>query len=244
MKIKHLHSWDVTYTEAITIQQELKEKLILHDEDLIEPIKTIAGADVSYAKESKLFFATVVLLAYPTMKIIEETSASENARFPYIPGLLTFREGPALLKAFQKLNHTPDAIVFDGQGIAHPRGIGLASHMGLILNIHAVGCAKTRLIGSYDQVGERVGDWTPLMSNNQLIGAVLRTKEKVKPVFVSQGYRIGLKRAVAVVLSCCTGYRLPEPIRLAHLAGRRLRTGKSTSNPGLQAHVSYKTFPF
>jgi len=224
MKIKHLHRWDVTYREAVAIQQELKEKLILHDEDVVEPIKTIAGADVSYEKRNGLLFAAVVLLALPTMDIIEEASSIEEVRFPYIPGLLTFREGPPLLKAFEKLNHNPDAVIFDGQGIAHPRGIGLASHMGLFLDIPTVGCAKTRLIGSYDLVGDRVGDCTALIHNNQSIGAVLRTREKVKPVFVSQGHRIGLQRAVEVVLSCCTRYRLPEPIRRAHLIVNRLRT--------------------
>jgi deoxyribonuclease V len=228
MKIKHLHRWDVTYREAVAILQELKERLILPDEDVIEPIQTIAGADVSYEKRNGLLFAAVVLLALPTMDIIEESSSIENARFPYIPGLLTFREGPPLLKAFEKLNHNPDAVIFDGQGIAHPRGIGLASHMGLFLDIPAVGCAKTRLIGSYDLVGDRVGDCTALIHNNRSIGAVLRTREKVKPVFVSQGHRIGLQRAVEVVLSCCTRYRLPEPIRRAHLIVNRLRTEKSS----------------
>ncbi|MDI6776956.1 MAG: deoxyribonuclease V [Syntrophales bacterium] len=230
MKIKHLHRWDVTYGEAVAIQEGLKEKLILHDEDVIEPIKTIAGADVSYEKRKGILFAAVVLLSWPAMDIIEEASSIEEVRFPYIPGLLTFREGPALLKAFEKLNHIPDAIIFDGQGIAHPRGIGLASHMGLFLDIPTVGCAKTRLIGSYGVVGDRVGDCTGMVYNNRLIGAVLRTREKVKPVFISQGHRIGLQRAVELVLSCCTGYRLPEPVRRAHLAVNRLRTGKSSSS--------------
>jgi deoxyribonuclease V len=228
MKIKNLHRWDVTYREAVAIQQGLKERLILPDEDVIKPIKTIAGADVSYEKRNGLLFAAVVLLALPAMDIIEESSSIEKALFPYIPGLLTFREGPPLLKAFEKLNHNPDAVIFDGQGIAHPRGIGLASHMGLFLDIPAVGCAKTRLIGSYDLVGDQVGDYTALIYNNQSIGAVLRTREKVKPVFVSQGHRIGFQRAVEVVLSCCTRYRLPEPIRRAHLIVNRLRTGESS----------------
>lgn len=222
MKIKHLHRWDVTYREAITIQEELKKKLILKDEDVIEP-KTVAGADISYTKDG-LFFTAVVLLAWPTMNIIEETYSMERTRFPYIPGLLTFREGPALLKAFEKLRCTPDAVIFDGQGIAHPRGIGLASHIGLFLDIPTIGCAKTRLIGSYTAVGDRVGDCAALVYNDQAIGAVLRTREKVKPVFVSQGHRIGLQKAIEVVLSCCNGYRLPEPVRRAHLTANRLRS--------------------
>jgi len=224
MKIKHLHRWDVAYREAVAIQQELKEKLILHDEDVLKPIKTVAGADISYTKEDGLFFAAVVLLSWPAMNIIEEASSIEEVRFPYIPGLLTFREGPPLLKAFEKLNHYPDAVIFDGQGIAHPRGIGLASHIGLLLDIPTIGCAKTRLIGSYGVVGDRVGDCASLIYNDQAIGAVLRTREKVKPVFVSQGHRIGLQKAVEVVLSCCNGYRLPEPVRRAHLTVNRLRS--------------------
>jgi deoxyribonuclease V len=226
MEIKRLHRWDVTHREAVDIQQELKEKLILHDEDVIEPIKTIAGADVSYEKRKGLLFAAVVLLSWPAMDIIEDAYSIEEVRFPYIPGLLTFREGPPLLKAFEKLNHSPDAVIFDGQGIAHPRGIGLASHIGLFLDIPTVGCAKTRLIGSYDPVGNRVGDCSSMTYKDRTIGAVLRTREKVKPVFVSPGHRIGLQRAVELVLSCCTGYRLPEPTRRAHLAVNRLRTDK------------------
>ncbi|MFA4916641.1 MAG: deoxyribonuclease V [Syntrophales bacterium] len=223
MRIKHLHRWDVTHREAMNIQQELKKKLIPGDEDAPKPVRTVAGADISYAKGDGLFFSAVVLLALPTLDIIEESYATEKNHFPYIPGLLTFREGPALLKVFEKLSCTPDVVIFDGQGIAHPRGIGLASHIGLFLDIPTIGCAKTRLIGTHGVVGDRVGDCAPLMHNDQVIGAVLRTKKRVKPVFVSQGHRVSLQKAVEVVLSCCTGYRLPAPIRYAHLAVNRFR---------------------
>ena len=223
MKIEHLHDWNISYDRAREIQNELREKLILHNEDLPARIKTIAGADISYSKGSNLFFAVVVILDFPTMEIIEQASSSGMVDFPYIPGLLTFREGPMLLEAFQKLSSTPDAIIFDGHGIAHPRGIGLASHMGLFLNIPSIGCAKTRLVGSYNEAGNEPGDFSPLVHNGEIMGAVLRTKKNVKPVFVSQGHKIGLKKAIDITLSCCRGYRLPEPTRKAHLAVNEIR---------------------
>lgn len=223
MKIQHLHSWDVTYKEALSIQQELKGKLILHDGDFLGQITTIAGADISYSKQSDVFFAAVVLMKYPAMEIMEEAFHIDKAPFPYIPGLLSFREGPAVLKSFECLRHVPDVVIFDGQGIAHPRGIGLASHMGLFLDIPAIGCAKKRLVGRYDEVGQEAGNYTDLILDDQVVGAALRTKKKVKPVFISPGHKIGMRRAIEVALSCCRGYRLPEPVRRAHLAVNRIR---------------------
>ena len=224
MRINNLHSWDVSYREAINIQQTLREKLILYDDGIPDEIKTIAGADISYSRGSDLFFAAVVLFEFPSMEVIEETSFTERISFPYIPGLLSFREGPPLLKAFKKLRIVPDVAIFDGQGIAHPRGFGLASHMGLFLNIPTIGCAKTKLAGKYDEPGNEVGDYSDLILNDRIVGAVLRTKKNVKPVFISQGYRIGLQRAVDVILSSCAGYKLPEPVRKAHLTANRIRT--------------------
>jgi deoxyribonuclease V len=223
MKIHYYHRWDVRYKEAVTIQQNLKSQIILHGRDLPEEIRSVAGADISYSRHSDLFFAAVVLLEYPTMKLIEETCFRERVSFPYIPGLLSFREGPAVLKAFENLQSVPDVVIFDGQGIAHPRGIGLASHMGLFLNIPSIGCAKKRLIGSYDEVGQEVGVYSDLILDDQIVGAALRTKKKVKPVFISPGHKISMQRAIDVVLSCCRGYRLPEPVRRAHLAVNKLR---------------------
>ena len=225
MKIKNLHSWDVTYGEAINIQQTLRERLILDDKNMPDEIRTIAGADISYSRGSNLFFAAVVLLEFPSLEVIEETSFTERINFPYIPGLLTFREGPSLLKAFEKLCIVPDVAVFDGQGIAHPRGLGLASHMGLFLDIPTIGCAKTRLAGKYDEPGNEVGDYSYLMLDGRIVGAVLRTKKNVKPVLISQGHKIGLQRAIDIILSSCTGYKLPEPVRKAHLTVNRIRTG-------------------
>ncbi len=157
-------------------------------------------------------------MSYPELTLLEEATFSARVSFPYIPGLLTFREGPPLITAFAKLSQLPDFILFDGQGIAHPRGIGLAAHLGLILDRPAIGCAKSRLVGTHAPVGEKRGDWTGLIHQERQVGAVLRTRDRIKPVFVSQGHRIGLERAVTLVLACCRGYRIPEPTRRAHLA--------------------------
>ena len=223
MNIKHLHDWNVTYADAITIQKDLSTRLILHDDGLPDMLSHIAGADISYAKGDNLFYAAVVVLDYRTMEIVEEVSWNGRVDFPYIPGLLSFREGPPLLRAFEKLRIVPDVVMFDGQGIAHPRGIGLASHVGLFLEVPAIGCAKTRLIGTNDPPGGNVGDSSCLLYQGKTIGAVVRTKKGIKPIFISQGHKIGLDSAISVVLSCTRGYKLPEPTRQAHLAVNRLR---------------------
>lgn len=223
MNIDTIHEWNVGYTEAKRIQERLVKNLVLRDDGATDHIRTVAGADISYARKSRLFFAAVLVFDYDSMELIEQSSVTDEVDFPYIPGLLTFREGPPLLKAFERLHHTPDVMIFDGQGIAHPRGIGLASHLGLFLEIPSIGCAKTKLVGTYSEPGQERGEYTPLMFNEETIGSVLRTKRKVKPLFISQGHRISLERAVTVVLSTCRGYRLPEPTRQAHLAVNRLR---------------------
>ncbi len=230
MKIKELHPFNVTYQAALAIQASLREKLTIEDDPGLR-LRLIAGADVSYARNSDLFFAAVVLHTYPEMEIVETAYAALKSVFPYIPGLLTFREGPALIAAFAKLHRAPDLVIFDGQGIAHPRGLGLASHMGLLLNVPAVGCAKSRLFGIHGPVGEGAGDNVPLTDDGRVIGAVVRTKRRIKPVFVSPGQGIGLEKSVEVVLSCCRGYRLPEPVRNAHLAVNRYRQSQAAAAP-------------
>ena len=223
MKTRELHRWDVTYREAVAIQEELRGRLILRADGLPDPLRTVAGADISCDRGSDLFFAAVVLMNYPELTLLEEATFSARVSFPYIPGLLSFREGPPLIAAFAKLNQPPDLILFDGQGIAHPRGIGLASHLGLILDRPAIGCAKSRLVGTHEPVGEKRGEWTELTHQEKKVGAVLRTRDRVKPIFVSPGHRVGLERSIALVLACCRGYRIPEPTRRAHLAVNRLR---------------------
>lgn len=223
MKIQKLHNWNVSYEEAVRIQLKLKDQLVLHDESGPRTVNMIAGADISYSRGDDLFFAAVVVLKFPSMEIIETSSYSERVTFPYIPGLLTFREGPALIQAFKQLKNAPDVVIFDGHGIAHPRGIGLASHMGLFLDIPTIGCAKKRLTGTHDEPGIDVGNYSFLTRDDRTIGAVVRTKKNVKPVYVSQGHKISLQTAIKIVLSACAGYRLAEPVRRAHLEVNRIR---------------------
>lgn len=223
MRVRNLHSWNVDYKGAKRLQEELSERLILRDDGLPEDIKIIGGADISYSRKENLFFAAVILLEFSTMDIIEVSSVIEKADFPYIPGLLTFREGPALLRAFKKIQRIPDVVLFDGQGIAHPRGIGLASHVGLFLDIPTIGCAKKRLVGSFTDIDGERGNYAPLIYKENVVGAVLRTKRNVKPVFVSQGHKIGLNQAINISLASSRGYRLPEPTRKAHLTVNKLR---------------------
>ncbi len=221
MKINHIHSWNIDIVEARAIQLELKEKIRL--QKLSGPIRLVAGADVSYSKKVELCFAAVTIFKHPEMEIFEQTDSLGPISFPYVPGYLTFREAPILLNAFEKIEHVPDLILFDGQGIAHPRQMGLAAHLGLILNLPSIGCAKSILIGQFQEPLYEKGNWTDLIYQNNKIGAVVRTREGVKPVFVSPGYKITIEEAVYWVLNTCAGYRIPEPIRRSHLAVNQLR---------------------
>ncbi len=243
MKYLKLHPWNVSYKKAAEIQEKLEKSIVL--EGPLKKINLIAGADVSYLpekrgrlpvsdlarsgqKKSNLFFASIIVFELHTMQRVEAVTASGRVDFPYIPGLLSFRELPILLKAIKKLKSGPDVIVLDAQGIAHPRGIGLASHMGLLLNKPSIGCAKNRLIGEYNKVGEEVGNYTLLKMKDKTVGAVLRTRKNVKPVFVSPGHKIGLYTSIDLVLKSCRGYRLPEPIRQAHNLVKKIATDKGS----------------
>ena len=222
MKIKQLHSWRVDYKKAIQIQENLRELLTF--EKYTGKIQTIAGADVSYDKHSGRFYAGVVVFKLnKQLELIEEATAVGKARFPYIPGLLSFREAPILLMAFRKLKNNPDIVLFDGQGIAHPRHFGLASHMGLILDKPSIGCAKSRLVGEYGSVENTAGAYSKLIYENKIVGVVLRTKKNTKPIFISPGHRTNLTFAIRIVLKTCCGYRIPEPTRQAHLLVNKLR---------------------
>ena len=223
MKINMLHGWDVTCSEAVVIQEMLKGRLIIADEPGGWTPETVAGADISYSRHSDLFFAAVILFSYPALEVLEEAFWMERVSFPYVPGFLSFREAPPLLKAFEKLTRAPDLVIFDGQGIAHPRGIGLASHLGLFLDVPTIGCAKSRLVGEHEPVGPQKGEMSDLRYKEESVGRVLRSKTGVNPLFVSPGHRIGHTRAAEIVLSCCRGYRFPEPIRRAHLQVNELR---------------------
>ncbi len=221
MKIHPLHSWDLTPTQAVALQRELAAQV-----DTRAPLvrcELVAGADVSYDRFSNIVFAGVVVLRTDDWTIVERQGAVSEAKFPYVPGLLSFRETPALLEAFARVQSEPDAIMLDGHGYSHPRRCGFACHIGLWLDRPCVGCAKTRLVGKYKEPGLRAGAVAPLYDRDEVIGTVVRTKDRVKPVFVSVGHKIDQRSAVEVVLATCRGYRLPEPTRQAHLHVNALR---------------------
>lgn len=186
-------------------------------------LRLIAGADVSYTRGDARFFAAVVLWDAETRETVEIATNVGASPFPYVPGYLSFRELPTLLDAFGRLRRTPDCAMFDGQGIAHPRRFGLACHGGMILGLPSLGVAKTRLVGEHKAPGARPGAWAPLVDKGETVGAALRTRSGVKPVFVSAGDRIDLETAIALALRCCAGRRIPEPTRLAHIAVNALR---------------------
>jgi deoxyribonuclease V len=221
MELRKLHRWDVTTAEARSIQAALARRVRLRP--LPRRLTLVAGVDVSFDRASGAVFAAVLVFRLPGMELTERATAREAARFPYVPGLLTFREGPPVLKAFQKLVRVPDVVIFDGQGFAHPRRCGLASHMGLWLGVPTVGCAKSRLIGEHAEPGPRRGDSAPLLDAGEQIGVVLRTRDLVKPVFVSPGHLADFGTSRQAVLDCGRGCRLPEPTRQAHMAVERLK---------------------
>ena len=215
------HPWAVSVQEAFRIQEELREKLIL--EDAPEAPKTIAGVDVSYSRARDLLFSAIVVLDAGSLEPVEIATASLQPVFPYVPGLLTFREGPVVLEAYERLRGEPDLLMFDGQGIAHPRGLGLASHIGVLLDRPSVGCAKSRLLGEYKEPKQKRGSMRTLSVGRKKVGVVLRTKDRTKPLFVSPGHRVSVDTAARRVLEAGKGYRLPEPTRLAHIAAERAK---------------------
>jgi deoxyribonuclease V len=227
MKILSLHSWKVKSQQALTIQKELADRVSLENKLLTDP-QWIAGADISLTKGSEEAFAGIVVLNAQTLEIADEYFIKGKIEFPYIPGLLSFREAPLLLKLFKKVTPAPQLVFFDGQGIAHPRKLGLASHMGLFLNCPTIGCGKSRLTGTYREPGLKKGCRSRLKDkSNQTLGTVLRTREDCKPVFISVGHQIDLETSVRWTLKCTTRYRIPEPTRLAHIRVNDFRKSNS-----------------
>jgi deoxyribonuclease V len=216
-----LHSWDLTRGEAIEVQQRLRKLVRL--QPLTRPVNTIAGADISYNKYSETVYAGIVVLSLPDLRVIESAGVRSIAKFPYIPGLLSFREAPSVLEAWEKLKTKPDVLTLDGQGIAHPRRIGIACHIGVLLDWPTIGCAKSILVGKYGDLGLEAGSRSPLVDKGEQVGVALRTKNKVAPVYVSPGHLIDLDSSVDLVLRSITKYRLPETTRQAHLLVNRLR---------------------
>ena len=214
MKTIISHPWALSPAEAIAVQRELRAHLILTDS--LGPVQRIAGVDVGFEAGGAVTRAAVAVLGYPGLELRESAIARRPTTFPYIPGLLSFRELPAVLEALEQLRESPDLLLCDGQGIAHPRRLGIASHLGLLVDIPSIGVAKTRLYGTHEEPPNPRGAWTPLTADGQIIGAVLRTRVGVKPLYISPGHRIGLETAITWVLRCCTRYRLPETTRHAH----------------------------
>jgi deoxyribonuclease V len=225
MKIHRLHGWDLTPSEAIALQKELASRV-----DTRTPLthcEVIAGADVSYNRFDPTFYASVIVCRVDDGAVLEKQSAVGQVTFPYVPGLLSFRETPIVLEALAKVKSDPDAVMLECHGYSHPRRFGLACHIGLWLDKPTLGCAKTRLCGQYKEPKPKAGSVSPLTDKGEVIGEVVRTKDGVKPVFVSVGNRIDLPSAVRVVLATCHGYRLPEPTRRAHQHANALRRAQA-----------------
>jgi deoxyribonuclease V len=216
MHIQHRHDWNISPQEAIALQKQLAAEIISNKPLDLENVRLVAGVDVSV--KDNVSQAAVVVLSYPDFQIVETQLAHRPTPFPYIPGLLSFREGPVLEEAFQNLQNEPDVFIFDGMGTAHPRRIGIASHMGLWLQKPTVGCGKTLLIGRYGELGQEKGSFSELVDKGQIIGAAVRTRTATNPVFISPGHLADLSTSIELIMRCTPKYRLPEPIRQAHNA--------------------------
>ncbi len=211
-----MHEWDVSPKDAIQVQQQLREQIVLTP--LKRPIQSVAGADVSLNLYGKDLYAGIIVLSYPDLRVVEEVTAKVRTEFPYIPGLLSFREVPGLLQCVEKLSARPDVLIVDGQGIAHPRRLGIATHLGVLTGIPTIGCAKSRLYGSYASP-HKVEERQPITDphTGEVIGIALKSKARSNPLIISPGHMVTVDDAVAVVEGTLRGYRLPEPTRRAHL---------------------------
>lgn len=213
MKINQRHEWVTTVEEATIIQQQLQPDVIT--EDKLGEIRYVAGVDVGFEEDGTISRAAVAVLSFPDLQLQEKAIAKRTTTFPYIPGFLSFREIPAVIEALEQINTTPDLILCDGQGIAHPRRFGLASHLGVLIDIPTIGVAKSLFIGKHEELLPEKSRWQPLLENGEIIGAVLRSRTNVKPLYISIGHRISLPTALDYVLRCTTQYRLPETTRWA-----------------------------
>jgi deoxyribonuclease V len=224
MKVSGLHGLDLSSSEARRLQEELAPRVVDGPSLDLEGVRHVAGADVS--TQADMAYATVVVLDFPGLSLVEVRSYEAPLRFPYVPGLLSFRELPSVVGALEKVETEVDALILDAHGIAHPRRMGLASHLGIFLDVPTVGCAKSLLVGSFEEPGKKKGSVTDLVHRGEVVGRVLRTRDGVSPVYVSVGNSIDLESSVRLVLACCTRYRLPETTRQAHNAANRLRRGE------------------
>lgn len=224
------HRWKVTPKRAITIQNELAGRVVCGGS--LGDLELVAGADLAFSRDGTTCIAGVLVWSPRDDEVIERHIVRRPVSFPYVPGLLTFREAPALLAAFRRLRTEPDAIILDGQGYSHPRRLGLASHVGLLLDRPTIGCAKSLLIGDHAPLPARRGSRSPLVHRGERVGMAVRTRDAVRPVYVSVGHRVSLEEAVRAVLSCCTRYRVPEPTRLADRLVSSAREGRPMAPPG------------
>jgi deoxyribonuclease V len=229
VNVRRLHSWNLTPTEAVALQKRLRARVVL--EPLPAPVSLVAGADVSFDKYSDVVYAGFVVVRLPNFEVVETVGVTTRVTFPYVPGLLSFRETPALLKAWRRLRTRPDVVAIDGQGFAHPRRFGIACHVGLLFGVPTVGFGKTRLVGSYEEPGLEAGSSSPLVDKGEEVGAVVRTKARTNPIFVSPGDHADTASAVALALRCTRKCRVPEPTRLAHLYVNALRRGDAWAPP-------------
>ncbi|MCS6963092.1 deoxyribonuclease V [Thermoflexus sp.] len=215
IQARHVHPWDVSPEEAVAIQQQLRS-LVIREGPMPGPGAIIVGVDVGFRGDFAR--AAAVAVRFPELTPLAQAVAEVPAMFPYIPGLLAFREAPAILAALNRLEVEPHLLMVDGHGISHPRRMGIATHLGVYLDLPSIGCAKSKLWGRYEMPPDEPGAWTPLRDGEEIIGAVLRTQAGISPLFVSIGHRISLENAIATVMACVRGHRLPEPTRLAHRA--------------------------
>ncbi|NOX36901.1 MAG: deoxyribonuclease V [Calditrichaeota bacterium] len=223
MKLAIQHKWDLTFQEAQHLQKELQSRVDLSTTLELPQIHIVAAADISYSRKSQWLFGVVVLVRFPEMTLLATYANRMKTHFPYVPGYLSFREVPVLIPIFEKIETEFDVILCDGQGIAHPRRFGLASHVGVLLDKPAIGCAKSRLIGTYQEPGPLKGDFSDLMDGAERIGMVLRTRDRVKPLFISPGHKMDFDTARKITLACVQRYRIPEPLRLAHQIVNKIR---------------------
>jgi deoxyribonuclease V len=224
MKVDGLHGFDLSPSEARRLQEQLASRVVSEPALDLSGVRRVAGADVSTQGERA--YATVVVLEFPALSLVEVQGYAAQLGFPYVPGLLSFRELPSVVGALEKVETAVDAVILDAQGLAHPRRMGLASHLGIFLDVPTVGCAKSRLVGRFEEPGREKGSAADLVHRGEVVGSVLRTREGVSPVYVSVGNGIDLPSSVELVLACCTKYRLPETTRQAHGAANRLRRGE------------------
>jgi deoxyribonuclease V len=222
-----LHDWNLTPREAVELQKSLRQRVRVESLGA-RRVEMVAGADISFNKFEPTVYAGIVVLRLPSLEVVEEVGVVSETHFPYVPGLLSFRESPSVLEAWSKLKTEPDAVMFDGQGLAHPRRVGIACHVGLIINRPTFGCAKSVLVGKYEEPAAERGEWTPLVDKGETVGAALRTKTRTQPIFVSPGHLINLAGAIDLTLASDGGYRQPEPTRRAHLLVNALRRGERT----------------